>query len=307
VRLAVQAPFHLEATVRVLQRRPTNLVDTWDEQRYRRAVLIRGRPVVFEVCNRGDIDAPDVRMTLLTRGVASGSRAETATIATAILGLGHDPAVYQRRAQAEPGLRATALALRGMRPPRYPDLFQTFANVIPFQQVSLAAGMAVVAQLIRRFGQVLLAGGRESTLFPTARAVADAGASSLRQCGMSMHKAQALRAIAGLIASGALTAGAIESLSSNEAIDWLTRLPGIGPWSAALVLLRGFGRLDVFPAGDSGAQGNLVSLMHLRSRDSLARIAARFGTQRGCLYFYGLASRQLAAGLIHPAGPPRGR
>ena len=115
-----------------------------------------------------------------------------------------------------------------------------------------------------------------------------------------------MRAIAGLIASGALTAHAVERLSSSEAIGRLTTLPGIGPWSAALVPLRGFGRLDVFPAGDSGAQGNLMSLMHLRSRISLARFVDRFGVQRGCLYFYGLASRQLAAGLIHPADPLRG-
>ena len=193
-----------------------------------------------------------------------------------------------------------------MRPPRYPDLFETFANVIPFQQVSLAAGMSVVAQMIRRFGQVLPAGARETQLFLAASTVADARIGSLRQCGMSMRKAQALRAIAGLIASGALTADMVKRLDSSEAIDWLTALPGIGLWIAALVLLRGFGRLDVFPAGDSGAQGNLMALMHLRSPSSLMRVVNRFGAQRGCLYFYGLASRQLAAGLIHPAGPLRG-
>ncbi|HEY7887941.1 MAG TPA: hypothetical protein VIC29_06905 [Steroidobacteraceae bacterium] len=36
LRLPMRAPFHLEATVRVLQRRPTNLIDTWDGDNYRR-------------------------------------------------------------------------------------------------------------------------------------------------------------------------------------------------------------------------------------------------------------------------------
>jgi len=187
-----------------------------------------------------------------------------------------------------------------MRPPRYPDFFEVFANVIPFQQVSLAAGMSVVAQLIQRFGEARMTGGRRFNLFPDASIVADARAANLRRCGMSLRKAHALRTVARLIASGTLTADAIGGLSSNEALDELARLPGIGPWSAALILLRGFGRLDVFPAG------SLVSLLRLRSRASLARFVDRFGEQLGCLYFYGLASRQLAAGLIHPAASPRG-
>ena len=52
-------------------------------------------------------------------------------------------------------------------------------------------------------------------------------------------------------------------MSSAEALRVLTELSGIGPWSASLVLLRGLGRLDVFPPGDVGAQGGLRALMHL--------------------------------------------
>ncbi|HVJ92144.1 MAG TPA: hypothetical protein VM580_20230 [Labilithrix sp.] len=52
-----------------------------------------------------------------------------------ILGLDVDPEPIQLLAEAEPRLRATATALRGMRPPRFPTLFEAFANVVPFQQV----------------------------------------------------------------------------------------------------------------------------------------------------------------------------
>lgn len=301
IRLAVRTPFHLEATVRVLQRRPTNLIDIWEAPYYRRVVRANGRLVLIEVSETGTIDAPHVRLSLPRGGLHPQLREEVARTARAILGLDQQSTSHQCRAEAEPALRATAVALRGMRPPRYPDLFETFANVIPFQQLSLEAGMSVVAHLVERFGEVLQLDGSRYFAFPRAEAVADAGMPSLRRTGMSRHKCESLRAAAKAIASGALTAAAIETLSSSEAIERLRELPGIGPWSAALILLRGFRRLDVFPPTDTGAESSLVALMRLRSPAALGRVVERFGDYRGYLYFYGLASRLLAAGLIHAA------
>ena len=50
-------------------------------------------------------------------------------------------------------------------------------------------------------------------------------------------------------------------------------------------------------------ESSLMALLYLRSRASLARVVGRFGDCRGYLYFYGLASRLLTVGRIHPAPP----
>lgn len=270
--------------------------------------------LLLDVENRGTIDAPDLRLTLARGSSPSGRIAHSrghpswhdlrdaaARVAIDILGLDLDPDPAQRRAEAEPALSRTAIALRGLRPPRYPDLFETIANVIPFQQVSLEAGMAVVEKLVRRFGEGLTIDEQRFSLFPSAEVVADARILSLRRCGMSERKSQALRAAARAIACGELTAAQIATLPSIAAIEALMQHSGIGPWSAALILLRGFRRLDVFPQADTGAESALAALMRLRSSASLARIVERFGEYRGYLYFYGLASRLLSAGLIHAA------
>jgi 3-methyladenine DNA glycosylase/8-oxoguanine DNA glycosylase len=304
LRLLTHSPFHLEATVRVLQRRPANLIDVWESPHYRRTVRVGGRLILIRVENRGTVDLPDVRLSFLPRSISPRQQTEAGRIASEILALDLDPSVLQQRAEAEPALRRTALALRGMRPPRYPDLFETFANVIPFQQLSLQAGMAVTARLIQRFGELLLLQGRSHYAFPNAERVADARVTSLKRCGLSTRKSVALRSGAKAIASGSLTAGQIERLPSSEAMYYLMQLAGIGAWSAALVLLRGFRRLDMFPQADTGAESSLVRLLRLRSRTSLHPLVNRFGEHRGYLYFYGIASRLLAAGLIHPAPQP---
>jgi hypothetical protein len=53
VRLPVAAPFHLQATVRVLQRRPSNPVDVWVRGRYRRVLCAAGPLALVEVQDRG--------------------------------------------------------------------------------------------------------------------------------------------------------------------------------------------------------------------------------------------------------------
>jgi DNA-3-methyladenine glycosylase II len=190
-----------------------------------------------------------------------------------------------------------------MRPPRFAGLFETFANVVPFQQVSLDAGVAIVRRLVERFGESLEHEGRRYHAFPDARLLAGASVDAIRACGLSRRKAEALHQIARAIEAGDVTTAKLAGMSSVEAIRYLTELEGIGPWSAGLVLLRGLGRLDVFPPGDIGVARGLSRLLRLRSGASLDRIVRRFGDHRGYLYFCSLGGALLAKDLIHAALP----
>ncbi|MFY4731261.1 DUF488 family protein [Nitrospira sp. BLG_2] len=303
-RLATRAPFHLEATVRVLQRRPTNLVDVWENERYLRVLATKAGLALVEVANHGTIDDPDVRFTVIRGNPSTSARAALGQTVRRILGLDVDPEPLQRLAEAERRLGSTAFALRGMRPPRFAGLFEAFANVVPFQQVSLDAGVAIVGRLVERFGKALEHDGRRFHAFPTAEVVAAARLDALRACGLSRRKAETLRQVANAIESGEITEQQLVRMSSSEAVLVLSELQGIGPWSASLVLLRGLGRLDVFPPGDVGVTRGLGKLMRLPPGPSLARVVQRFGDHRGYLYFSSLGGALLARGLIH-AAPPR--
>lgn len=300
-RLNTRAPFHLEASVRVLQRRAANRIDLWEHGRYRRVLGTPGDLVLAEVENRGTVDAPDVHYSLCHNNLSSAAAARLAQTLRKVLGLDIDPEPLQRLTQADQTLRPTALALRGMRPPRFAEWFEAFAKVIPFQQVNLDAGVAVVGRLVERFGTPLEHAGYRFYAFPTASAVAAARPEALRACGLSLRKAESLRAIARAIDSGELSEEKISAMSTPEALRALVEQPGIGPWSASVALLRGLGRLDVFPPGDVGAMRGLRALLHLPPEAPLAPIVERFGAQRGYLYFCVLGGSLLTKGLIHPA------
>jgi 3-methyladenine DNA glycosylase/8-oxoguanine DNA glycosylase len=299
--LITRAPYHLEATVRVLQRRPGNRVDVWDQDRYLRVLMVAEASALVEVQNRGTIDKPQLQFAIRSGTLAPASLASLRRTLRRVLGLDIDPGPLQELAEREPALRTTALALRGMRPPRFPDLFEAFARVVPFQQMSLEAGVAITGRLIERFGEPLQYGGRRFHAFPTAQRIAHARVLTLRACGLSAGKAETLRHVAQAVASGELNEESIDRLRTADALQKLNELPGIGPWSAALVLLRGFGRLDVFPPGDVGATRGLSELMRVDPGASLDRAVARFGDLRGYLYFYSLGASLLKKGLIHSA------
>ncbi len=287
--------------MRVLQRRPTNVVDLWEGGKYIRALTLPTGLVLVEVQNRGTIGKPRIRLAIRAGDSSAASIAETSALLRRMLGLDVDPAPLLRRAEARAASRVTARALRGMRPPRFATLFEAFVSVVPFQQLSLDAGTAIVARVVRRFGSHLEYEGRRFHGFPSATRIAHARLGALRTCGLSRQKARTLRGVARLIDSGALREADLEGMSTPAAIARLTELPGVGPWSAGLVLLRGLGRLDVFPSGDVGAARNLRSLMQVDPRAPIAPIIRRFGKLRGYLYFCSLGGSLLRNGLIHPA------
>jgi DNA-3-methyladenine glycosylase II len=179
--------------------------------------------------------------------------------------------------------------------------------VLPFQQLSLDAGTAIVGRIVERFGERMVLDGQTWFCFPTPDSIADADPASLRETGLSLSKVTALQGLARMIADGSLSSAHLQSLPTPEAIAALRALPGIGPWSANLILLRGFRRLDVFPEGDVGAARNLTTLLQppapFTAGDASA-FAARFGDQRGYLYFLALGDQLRARGLLDTAAEP---
>lgn len=294
--LPAKGPLHLEATVRMLQRRPGSRVDLWEQSCYLRVLARDGALRLVEVRNHGTLASPDVRLRVL-----AGEPLVDSARVRAMLGLDFDARLLQRVSKVLPLLRDTTRALRGMRPPRFDSLFETFASVIPFQQVSLDAGVAVVGRLVERFGQTIEHDGRRYFAFPSAERIAEGRLPTLRACGLSAKKAESLRAVARAIARDELRESVLEAQLTADALRTLTELPGIGPWSANLILLRGLGRLDVFPPGDRGAAVALQTMLQLTAARELDAAVEKLGEQRGLLYFCVLGSKLLERGLIQPA------
>jgi DNA-3-methyladenine glycosylase II len=99
---------------------------------------------------------------------------------------------------------------------------------------------------------------------------------------MSRQKSGYIRSLAGLVTSGELDLGALPK-DDEEAIALLTRIKGIGRWSAEIYLLFAEGRSDVFPAGDLAVVNELGRLMgkDKLSEKRLRELAEKWRPYRG--------------------------
>ncbi|MCC6174201.1 MAG: DNA-3-methyladenine glycosylase 2 [Chloroflexi bacterium] len=305
--LPAVGPFNLEATVRLLQRRPTNRIDRWEGGAYQRAVPTPAGLRLLRVTNLGTVAQPTLRLDVLGGGVSDGAAAGLVATIRWMLGLDAPPAPTAWLEEIEPRLAPVTHALQGFRTPCFPTLFETCAAVIPFQQLSLDAGTAIVGRMIERFGQSLTVAGQRWFSFPTPESIASAPPDELHATGLSRAKTSSLQKLARLSADGGLDGESVQALPTSEALATLCALPGIGPWSAGLILLRGLRRLDVFPGGDVGAARNLTALIEPAvpfTPDSASAFAASFGDRRGYLYFLALGEQLRTHGLLEASTTP---
>lgn len=103
--------------------------------------------------------------------------------------------------------------------------------------------------------------GRFLELFPGKRAdpgrLLRLGEEELRGCGLSTRKVQYLRALAREFEEGELARLRLGALDSPEVIEVLTRVPGIGVWTAQMFLIFSLGRIDVFSVGDAALRAGV--------------------------------------------------
>ena len=309
IRLDTAGPFHLEATVRLLQRRPINRVDIWQGDRYLRLLELGGDLLLVSVANPGTVAQPLLCAVVRHERPTAAERKQACAILRRTLGLDQPPVAFEWLASKDPRLQLLIRTLHGMRPPRYPTLFEAIANVIPFQQVSLDAGAAIMVRMVERFGRNLKFAGRTWFAFPEATSIAGTTVAELKGIGLSGAKARSLHELARRVVQGALSEERFAALSTEDALQAFMDLPGIGPWSAGVLLLRGLGRMDAFPSGDVGVARGLARLLGLPADRLFAYedYVAGFGKHRGYLYFYNLGAQLLERGLIHPAFPQESR
>lgn len=217
-----RAPFRLDLTAWALRRRDQNAIDTWDGRTYRRALTVGRGPVVVAVSQAGGPDAPRLDVELTGARVARSTESAAADELVRLLGLDVDLSGFYARADGDPVLGPLVRHYRGLKPPRFPTLFECLLNAVACQQLSLAAGLTVLSRLAQA------AGPPTETLhpFPGPAEVLRLSEPQLRELGFSHSKATTIRELAEGAVGGELDADRFESLDDQQVVNALTRRRG---------------------------------------------------------------------------------
>ena len=155
--------------------------------------------------------------------------------------------------------------------------FATMLRTIIGQQVSVASAASVWNKLEAELGTDFTPACLLSRDFDT-----------LRACGLSRQKQGYARSLCELAQSGELDLHNLPA-DDEEAIALLTRIKGIGRWSAEIYLLFAEGRADIWPAGDLAVQEGVKRLLDLEERPGenvTRKLAEPWSPQRGSMAIF---------------------
>jgi DNA-3-methyladenine glycosylase II len=292
----VAEPYRLDLTVSVLRRLSTNLVDVLTpEGVYLRVLGDVNRPMLVRVSSQ----QPGTLCVTL-EGERRTHQQALKTVHR-MLGIERTLQEFDQGAARISWLRPLALRMRGVKPPRYPTLWEACVNAVVFQQVSIHAASAILRRYVLTLGSPFeLRDGPTLHAFPNAEVMLRANDDVLRAAGLSTSKIATLRRVAETLVSETLDERMLDERSSVEAAGLLRSIKGIGPWTATVILLRGLGRLDVFPMNDSGVAGSLTFVG--ASPAEIESVLDVLGAQRGMLYYHLLLARLEARGELAALG-----
>lgn len=156
-------------------------------------------------------------------------------------------------AAADPALGALMARLGPIERTVIPDVFTALVDSITGQQISGRAQQTVMARVREACGAL-----PDAPLSPNAlRALPE---EALRACGLSGRKVTYLRAAAEAASDGLLDADVLRTMPDNAVIAALTALPGVGVWTAEMLLLFSLRRPNVLSFGDFGIRRGLCLL-----------------------------------------------
>ncbi|MGK5114769.1 AlkA N-terminal domain-containing protein [Geodermatophilus sp. CPCC 205506] len=253
LRLAARAPYDAAEVLFFLGAHAVPGLEEWDGTTFARVLDLPHGPAVVRLSPAAD-GGPAVTARLRLTGLRDLGVAVARC--RRLLDLDADPAAVDDVLSADPALARVVAGAPGRRVPASPDADELAVRAVLGQQVSVAGARTLTARLLTAAGTPLPEPvGTLTHAFPRAAALAGA---DLTAVGLTGSRRRTVHALAAALADGSvpLDAGA----DREEATRALRAVPGIGPWTAALVALRGLADPDVWLPGDLAVRRALAAV-----------------------------------------------
>jgi DNA-3-methyladenine glycosylase II len=280
--LTARGPFRFDLALRYYQSSPSTIAEVVDDRAYRRAFQAPAGPAVLTA----RAAAGGLVVAVAGPGGDQAGIEQAAAIARRAFGLVDDATGLVAVAAGDGALAERLRRYLGLRPLAIPDPFEALVWAILGQQINVAFAARLKRVLLERYGRVVEVDGRAFRLFPGPERLVDVTPEELRRLQFSRQKALYVRELARAVLDRRVDLEALRARPDEEVVAEITRLKGIGRWTAEYLLLRGFGRADAIPAGDVGLRaivGRLHGLGRNASEPEVRQAAEPFAPYRGYL------------------------
>lgn len=172
---------------------------------------------------------------------------------------------YQEAHQAlkkDPVLKRYTIPSLNKKPRK--SYFDTLVMSIVYQQISGKAAASIYRSLLRKCGTI------------TPDRISRTRSSTLRKVGLSPQKTRYIKDLASHFLRGDIAVHTFSRKSDEEVIEELTRVKGIGLWTAQMFLMFSLGREDVFPTKDLGIQKGYQKLFQKATEEEMLTISEKW-------------------------------
>ena len=301
-KLKVAMPFRLDLTAWALRRRSNNIMDRWVDGSWRRVLVFKEKPIEVAVNQELLRDNTMLQVSLAGLRLAESSKKDVIAILEKCLGIKKDLHEFYQFAKKDDTLNSLVNLFLGLKPPRFPTVFEAAVNGITCQQISLNSGIILLNRLTSSYGLTIKSSENNiSYAFPRPEDLSKLSPNDFRKFGFSRQKGRAIIELAQAIMANQVDLEQLEKLDNAEALTRLCQLRGVGRWTGEYILLRGLGRLDVFPAGDVGGRRGLQKWLNLNKPldyGETQNIIAKWKPYGGLIYFHLLLNRLVKEGYL---------
>ena len=266
-------------------------IRTYEKGIFRQVLDIQGTPVLTEVFSKGTTELPELWFTINPEDTLSVSvSTEAGNLISSMFNIHEDLCPFYRTAEEDVIMASLTSRLYGLKSPTTPTVFEALVDSVIEQQISLKAAHSIENRLIRAFGIPLILNDQVSYGYPTPQKLAETTDSGFRSCGLTRRKGEYIRGISQQIIAKSLDLENFRSYQDTEIIiSELTKIRGIGRWTAELTVLRGLHRPDAFPADDIGVR-RFIARFYMNNTNissEQARVfSERWGRWKGYAAYY---------------------
>ena len=275
VSIPYDPPFRFDLALRYLQRSPDELIDLVARERHYRVIATAAGPSLIELSSEGTA----IRATLLAGG------AEPGDLEAATRRLYPAPSSGPYGEWDEPLATQLRASFGGLPVVQTLTPWEALVWAVIGQQINIAFAYRLKRAFVGDFGERVLHDDRRYFAFPAPERVAALDHErDLRPLQFSRQKSRYIIAAAQAVLDGTLDFEAIAALDDEAASAALQRQLGIGRWTAEYILLRGFGRFDVIPAGDAALKalvGQHLALGRSATELEVRELSERWKPWRG--------------------------
>jgi DNA-3-methyladenine glycosylase II len=222
---------------------PTSTDQTITSTAVTKAISVNGTCVVFRLTSNGTIEQPELLATLFSgQPLSSSVKQAVMERISFYLSLNDDLAPFYDLARADPNFAPTIDRLYGLHHVKFLTLCEIACWSVLTQHLAIPAARKMRQALVEAYGSSLTVDGQVYWAFPERERLAAAGIDELATLIKDERRATYLHGV--IAALGEIDEEFLRTAPYDEAEAALRSIKGIGPWSAAFILLRGLGRME---------------------------------------------------------------